>query len=534
MRFYSRFYLSVLSLVASFMVLNSGCGGGNSGGLNALPGDLHDNMQTFNMGGLITRIAGTAQTPVTAGGSGTVVTGVAGGLVSSIVYARSNPTLAETRLAFQSQREGNYDIYTMDALGSDSNGLVRLTNSLFDDEIPAWSPDGTKIAFSSKRDGNSEIYVMNADGTGVTRLTNNVATDYLPSWSPDGTKIAFTSYRDGDAEIFVMNADGSGLVQRTSNTFKDDGASWSPDGTKIAFQSDRDGDFEIYTMNPDGSGVTQLTFNTAVESDASWSPDSTKIAFASKRDGNYEIYVMNAADGAGQTRLTNNTVEDSGPCWSPDGTTIAFTSLSDGNYNIWTMNPNGSNLTRKTTHSAIDIWPRWSPLLGKRELIGANGQLGTSAAGFLYGQNGDAITSVVVFDTLDVARVNTRVSLQTSNGPGNSNYVFNVTSSDKLTRLAYTAGNYGGPKVIVGSGGITSPPTGAIVSFNSTTGQVSSVLPYISTRGAGPPAAALENGVQVLRGKFLGVWDATGKNRAPQGATDVQLQLSTGEILAIH
>src|SRR5256885_2251960 len=55
-----------------------------------------------------------------------------------------------------------------------------------------------KIAFTSNRDGNDEIYVMNADGTGVTRLTNDPASDSQPAWSPDGSRIAFTSTRDGN------------------------------------------------------------------------------------------------------------------------------------------------------------------------------------------------------------------------------------------------------------------------------------------------------------------------------------------------
>ncbi len=52
------------------------------------------------------------------------------------------------------------------------------------DSDPAWSPDGTKIAFSTSRDGNFEIYVMNADGTGPTRLTNDPANDRFAAWSP--------------------------------------------------------------------------------------------------------------------------------------------------------------------------------------------------------------------------------------------------------------------------------------------------------------------------------------------------------------
>ncbi|MHC4335208.1 MAG: TolB family protein [Planctomycetota bacterium] len=67
-----------------------------------------------------------------------------------------------------------------------------------------------KIAFVSERDGNSEIYVMNADGSAQKNLTNNPASDEAPNWSPDGKMIAFASFRDGNYEIYVMNADGSG------------------------------------------------------------------------------------------------------------------------------------------------------------------------------------------------------------------------------------------------------------------------------------------------------------------------------------
>jgi Tol biopolymer transport system component len=69
-------------------------------------------------------------------------------------------------------------------MNADGSGLKRLTNNDASDRQPAWSPDGTKIAFNSERDGNREIYVMNADGSGLTRLTNNDASDWDPAWSP--------------------------------------------------------------------------------------------------------------------------------------------------------------------------------------------------------------------------------------------------------------------------------------------------------------------------------------------------------------
>src|SRR5262245_17758581 len=89
------------------------------------------------------------------------------------------------------------------------------------------------IAFGSNRDGNEDIYSMNADGSRVTRLTNNPAVDSYPSWSADGAQIVFNSDRDGNYEIYKMNADGSGQIRLTNNSAIDANASWSPDGTKI-------------------------------------------------------------------------------------------------------------------------------------------------------------------------------------------------------------------------------------------------------------------------------------------------------------
>lgn len=90
-------------------------------------------------------------------------------------------------------------------------GQSGLTNSQPDDSDLFWSPDGKMVVFNSNRDGNWEIYIMNADGSEQTNLTNNPADDGFPSWSPDGKIIAFQSYRDGNGEIYIMNADGSGL-----------------------------------------------------------------------------------------------------------------------------------------------------------------------------------------------------------------------------------------------------------------------------------------------------------------------------------
>jgi tetratricopeptide (TPR) repeat protein len=68
---------------------------------------------------------------------------------------------------------------------------------------------GSRIAFMSDRDGNWEIYVVGADGTGLARLTQQPANDGLPAWSPDGRSIAFVSDRGGPWAIWAVDADGS-------------------------------------------------------------------------------------------------------------------------------------------------------------------------------------------------------------------------------------------------------------------------------------------------------------------------------------
>src|SRR5260221_1317060 len=123
---------------------------------------------------------------------------------------------------------------------------------------PATTSAQGKIAFTSNRDGNNEVYVMNADGTGVTRLTNDPAIDQDPAWSPDGSRITFTSTRNGNYDIYVMNADGTCVTQLTTTTTSLGSTRPAWCGNRIAFQSDRYiARFpDVFVMNDDGTDVT--------------------------------------------------------------------------------------------------------------------------------------------------------------------------------------------------------------------------------------------------------------------------------------
>lgn len=105
-------------------------------------------------------------------------------------------------------------IWTMNANGS---GQMQITTGVGNDERPTYSPDGMTIAFSTNRDGNYEIYKILAVGGLATRLTNNAASDRNPSWAPDNSAIAFGSDRNAGLKIWAIAPDGTNPSQVNGN-----------------------------------------------------------------------------------------------------------------------------------------------------------------------------------------------------------------------------------------------------------------------------------------------------------------------------
>ncbi|MBT8234108.1 MAG: translocation protein TolB, partial [Saprospiraceae bacterium] len=119
-------------------------------------------------------------------------------------------------------------------LGCDGPNKNKKASAINMDE-----PSGT-IAFTSSRDGNAEIYTVNADGTDLRNITNHPSFEYSTSGSPNGKFVAFYSNRDGNSEIYLSNTDGTDVKRLTDHPAKDVLPSVSPDSKTIVLMSERD------------------------------------------------------------------------------------------------------------------------------------------------------------------------------------------------------------------------------------------------------------------------------------------------------
>lgn len=267
------------------------------------------------------------------------------------------------KIAFASNRDGDYEIYLMNPDGS---GQTPLTSNTINDQAPAWSPDGTKIAFIRVDNGHGELWVMDADGLNPRLVASDVEYWDLwrrpttASWSPDGQQIAFVDQWPG--KIAIINADGTGRrrIEAYWGTYD---PAWSPSGAEIAFKyvpctedGERCGqDSSILAIRPDGTGIRSVTAYIIDEAhtDPDWSPTGAQIAFnrctipdTCEPEG---IYVIDA-DGTDESQFPG-LIGVGNPAFSPDGERLAY---GDGDIFV--------DGTRVTTGAAFDTDPDWQPI----------------------------------------------------------------------------------------------------------------------------------------------------------------------------
>jgi TolB protein len=263
-------------------------------------------------------------------------------------------------MAFASTRHREKsDIYLQRINGT---AVTQLTSDPANDVMPTFSPDGKRIAFASDRGGNWDIYIKDANGGQAVQLTSNPTHDLHPGFSPDGTKLIYCTYgsQSGQWELVVID-----LNQPSNKRFVGFGLfpNWSPTGNKIVFQRARERRtrwFSVWTIDlEDGEGVRPT--EVAVSANAAaitphWSPDGKFIVFCTvvnpasdeqKQPKQADIWVV-GADGRGRVNLTNSPFANVQPVWAPSGS-IHFVSnrAKAGVENIWAINPNRALMTLK-------------------------------------------------------------------------------------------------------------------------------------------------------------------------------------------
>jgi len=180
--------------------------------------------------------------------------------------------------------------------------LTRLTYGEWDDVSPTLSPDGTRVAFASNRNGTWDLYTMTLNSGEITRVTNSPDYESGPSWSPDSQWLACEIYQNENLDIAIIslvNGDQT-PIPVTESTATDHSPAWAPDGRHIAFVSNRSGDNDIWLANLDMTGEERYTNLShtplSAESHPVWTRDGSKLAWAAAAQniGFSGIYVWDA------------------------------------------------------------------------------------------------------------------------------------------------------------------------------------------------------------------------------------------------
>lgn len=278
------------------------------------------------------------------------------------------------RLAFASDRNGNFEIYVREMA---TGQVTQLTANGVADRQPAWSPDGTRLVYVSDAAGDDDLYVMNADGSNVIQLTTGTAQDRYPVWSRDGLQVVFARETPDGSSLMAFDATcmgEPGACERSLRTLTTGGydrePALSPDGQMLTFSTASFPGLPsaVGLVAISGGEVSALEGTGASDYTPAWSPDGVWLAFASNRFEDADLWVM-ASDGGGVAQLTRSTAVDVQPRWSPGGEYLVFASDRAGDFDLYRLDAAcfsvpetcEDSLTALVEGPGDDLDPAWGP-----------------------------------------------------------------------------------------------------------------------------------------------------------------------------
>jgi hypothetical protein len=311
-----------------------------------------------------------------------VLTAVAAAALGGAASAEATFRGDDGKIFFVSDRDGDYEVYSMNPDGSDQTNLTgnsvadgHTGGNPLDDltmmEGPSLSPDGQHVAYTSMRSGNRDIWVMDADGGDNTQLTTDPGADYFPAFTATG-EIAFLSDRDApgvpEPNLWRMAVDGSGQAPilpapGTSSSLLQPDAHPDPG---LGFSA-----FAGTVGEPGESRLDLVTENNGrivlTQGPADLTPEfgihpqlGLQIYLAGNPNGSdYDIYRMSGVGGPRDNLTQTPGLNEFDPAPAPEGVQLAWARLL-GDLEIAVFN--GETIGAVTQNDAHDFAPEWQPV----------------------------------------------------------------------------------------------------------------------------------------------------------------------------
>jgi len=487
-----------------------GCGGGASSptGTGAT--------QTVSTGNVKFTYQGTAKAQVQTAESGLTVTSLAGVSLSSFQF-QPDQTLANTALSYD---DGGADVYEY------QNGVSQPINAATTDgAIYVKFDHAGHIYYSGGNSAGQGIIVRcNYDGSTPTTVLS------VASSIPDNFDVSAS-----DSYLAYDLFSGGGLYSATTSggniTSLDAGGSEpaiSPNSTQVAYVKTVGSYTQIFLVPIGGGTSKQLTTDSVNHYYPAWSVDGL-LVYCDADNGSSRSISGYFASGSGAGGVYGNVFTDTFPYssqiqFSPDGKFFAvlqkssYTSSSPLYLSI--MTSEGGSYQQIASNA---IAAAWSPFFANKIFIGAGAPLATSSSGFILSQLQTGFDSLISFNATTPSSTTVTLLDQTP-AQGTGPFVYDV-HGQTLNNVTYTNNYYGAIHPA------TLDASDCLVSIDSTTGQVTSIAPFLVARGI--PLQSSKASLE-FHAHFTAVYDGSGKNLAPTGASDLVLDPKHGSVLSVR